>query len=247
MDLEIISKVREVLETGYTFCSVEEDASLIEQGYIDSVNIVGLTLELESKFGIRIPQSDMTPENWTSVRSIAQMCTRIMLAPDRQRARRELHELILGSRSTVDLLEAEVARARRHSYAVSLVVLRLGESLNDSDTAVLSETWLDVGRTIAGKLRVEDCVALIRLEHEEGALLGMLPHATDKSAMTALHRIGRVLLDGFAERYRVKGLRYGLATFPADGNDPQALITTACSEWHHLDLASLEKTGTAGS
>jgi acyl carrier protein len=47
------------------------DASLVELGIIDSFSLVELTIFCEERFGIRIPDGELTPQNVDSIETIA--------------------------------------------------------------------------------------------------------------------------------------------------------------------------------
>lgn len=49
---------------------LSDEDSLLEQGVVDSVTMVDLIAFLESTFGIRVADDDMTPENFDSVSAI---------------------------------------------------------------------------------------------------------------------------------------------------------------------------------
>lgn len=49
---------------------ITADASLLEQGVIDSVTMVDLITFLESRYGIHIDDEEMTPENFDSLNAI---------------------------------------------------------------------------------------------------------------------------------------------------------------------------------
>ncbi|MDH4070929.1 MAG: acyl carrier protein [Ignavibacteria bacterium] len=51
---------------------LEFDASLLEQGVLDSAAMVELIAFLEGEFGISVARTDMVPENFETVSSIAQ-------------------------------------------------------------------------------------------------------------------------------------------------------------------------------
>ena len=48
-----------------------ESANFVEDGYLDSFDVVSLVSELEASFGIFIDALDILPENFSSVQSIA--------------------------------------------------------------------------------------------------------------------------------------------------------------------------------
>ena len=51
--------------------SVGLDESLLDQGIVDSAVMIDLISHLESTCGIQVPDEDMTPENFETLRSIA--------------------------------------------------------------------------------------------------------------------------------------------------------------------------------
>lgn len=233
---DILGRIRELLEAGYTFGPIDDDASLIEEGYIDSVSIVGLTLELEKRFGIQIPSSEMTPENWSTARSIASMCARLLITASDGPPPRSMFDLIYGAGSLVNVLRGELARALRAGSCVSLVVFQLDGQMQDSDTAVMAETWMEAGQTLAQNLRLEDTVTLIKLPDGKSAMLGILPHATGASVAFAVRRVGRRLISNLAGRYPVNALQYSVSTFPDHGREIQDLIQRSCSSWQQLTM-----------
>lgn len=64
--LEILANLRP--EFDFT-----EDVNFIEQGMLDSFDVVTLVSELDSKFGISIDGIDIVPENFSSVESIVNL------------------------------------------------------------------------------------------------------------------------------------------------------------------------------
>lgn len=52
--------------------SLAETESLFERGLIDSLGITILITHLEKKFGIRVPQQDLLPDNFDSISAIAE-------------------------------------------------------------------------------------------------------------------------------------------------------------------------------
>jgi len=49
-----------------------DDASFLENGIIDSMNVMELVLFLEENLGIKIEDTEIVPENFDSVKSLAQ-------------------------------------------------------------------------------------------------------------------------------------------------------------------------------
>lgn len=53
---------------GYPF---SDDASLLENGILDSMNVMELVLFLEEKWGIKIEDTEIVPDNFDSVSYLA--------------------------------------------------------------------------------------------------------------------------------------------------------------------------------
>ncbi len=47
-----------------------DEQSLIDSGVLDSLGIINLLAFIESRFGIRVPERDIVPENFDSIRSM---------------------------------------------------------------------------------------------------------------------------------------------------------------------------------
>ena len=77
-EAEIAATVRRYIVEEFLFgtSDVDDRASLLESGTIDSTGIVDLTLWLEVQFTIEIADEDMTTVNLDSVERIAQFVTR---------------------------------------------------------------------------------------------------------------------------------------------------------------------------
>lgn len=68
-------KVKAFIAENFMFRSdgvdIDEAASLIEAGYIDSTAVLELVSYLESEFGITVADADIVPENLDSITAIA--------------------------------------------------------------------------------------------------------------------------------------------------------------------------------
>ena len=74
--IELIAQ--NLLETGPSF---NADSNLYEAG-LDSMAIMQLLLLMEQKFGIMLPESDLSRENFNDIRSLARLLqTRLLVAP----------------------------------------------------------------------------------------------------------------------------------------------------------------------
>ena len=56
---------------------VKEDTELIEEGILDSFDMVSLVLELQDAFDITIDVSELLPENFESVNTIAEFIDKL--------------------------------------------------------------------------------------------------------------------------------------------------------------------------
>ena len=59
---------------------LDDEASLLERGIIDSTGVLEIVMFLEETFGIKVRDSDMLPENFDKVDSIARFVARSMAA-----------------------------------------------------------------------------------------------------------------------------------------------------------------------
>ncbi len=50
---------------------IEDNGSFLEKGLIDSTGILELVAFVEEKFGIRVPDEDLVPDNFDSVSNLA--------------------------------------------------------------------------------------------------------------------------------------------------------------------------------
>lgn len=55
----------------------DEERDLIEEGILDSLDIVTLITEINSTFDVSIPAKDVIPENFCSVRAIWELIERL--------------------------------------------------------------------------------------------------------------------------------------------------------------------------
>lgn len=68
--MDTIKKILEEIRPEFDFATSED---FIEDGYLDSFDLVTLVSELDSTFGISIDGLDIIPENFVSVDAIADM------------------------------------------------------------------------------------------------------------------------------------------------------------------------------
>jgi acyl carrier protein len=63
-----------VLENGVR---IENDTAFRQLG-IDSLSIIAIVLFIERKFGVRIPEEELIPENLESINAVAACCFRLL-------------------------------------------------------------------------------------------------------------------------------------------------------------------------
>jgi len=55
-------------DNGFTYA---DDASFLEEGIIDSLGVMELVLFIEEKFGVKVKDEELTPDNFDSVNKLA--------------------------------------------------------------------------------------------------------------------------------------------------------------------------------
>lgn len=65
-------KIKEIIED-VTGEAVDDTTEIIEEGILDSFDIVTLVIELNDAFGVKIQVSELLPENFTNVLAIEKL------------------------------------------------------------------------------------------------------------------------------------------------------------------------------
>ncbi len=68
-----MEKIYEILQNIRPEFNFHESSNFVEEGYLDSFDVVSLVSELEDVFNILIDALDILPENFSSVQSIAEI------------------------------------------------------------------------------------------------------------------------------------------------------------------------------
>jgi len=71
-----IEKVHEILRSHLKGKTVGDDTPLVSSGLIDSMAIVDLIIDLEAMLGVRIPASEVQPDDFDTPRRIAETVER---------------------------------------------------------------------------------------------------------------------------------------------------------------------------
>ena len=69
-------KIKEILQELRPEFDFSEEVDFVDEGMLDSFDIVNLTSELEDTFQIKISGDDVLPENFSSIDSIAAVIER---------------------------------------------------------------------------------------------------------------------------------------------------------------------------
>jgi diguanylate cyclase (GGDEF)-like protein len=123
-------------------------------------------------------------------------------------------------------LKGEIDRARRYGHKVSVVVLDIDnfKSIEErAGTPVARLVLSDMGKLLKKFARNTDCVA--RYSEDEFAIL--LPHTDAREAGLAAARIRGVVESHLFPRRKKLTVSVGVATYPADAEDPMALLVRA--------------------
>jgi acyl carrier protein len=74
MSTDIESQIRQYIVDNFLFredrASLSETESLLEAGLIDSTGVLELVAFIEARFGIRVADADIIPENLDSLKAI---------------------------------------------------------------------------------------------------------------------------------------------------------------------------------
>ena len=68
--LEILSE----LHSDVDFANTED---LVDDGILDSLDIVTLVTEIDAEFGVTIPAEEIIPENFNSAKALMELITRL--------------------------------------------------------------------------------------------------------------------------------------------------------------------------
>lgn len=73
--MEVRQQIRQFLESEILYVedsfSYNDDTSFIAEGLIDSMGVMELVAYTQSRFGIRVDERDVTPENFDSISKLA--------------------------------------------------------------------------------------------------------------------------------------------------------------------------------
>ena len=120
-------------------------------------------------------------------------------------------------------LESEFGKAKRYGHKLSVVVLDVNAHGARERAGVATQVLSDMGKALKRAARGTDCVA--RYGVDEFRIL--LPHTDTPEAMIAAQRLRSLVEKQATARRKKITVSIGVATFPADAQDPGALNTRA--------------------
>lgn len=72
-----MEKLIEILESLHPEVDFENNDSLIDDGILDSLDIVTLVTEINAEFDVTIPAEEIVPENFNSAKALMELITRL--------------------------------------------------------------------------------------------------------------------------------------------------------------------------
>ena len=74
---DLLGFIREEVGAAGGADALDENEPLIDRGLIDSIALLKITTFIEERTGLRIPDDDVTPENFQSVADMDRLVTRL--------------------------------------------------------------------------------------------------------------------------------------------------------------------------
>jgi acyl carrier protein len=81
--LAMNQKIIELLNSIQPAADFAGSQNFLEDGLIDSVDVIMITTAIEDEFGVSVPGTEITPENYASVDRLAALITKCMHRPER--------------------------------------------------------------------------------------------------------------------------------------------------------------------
>ena len=72
-----MEKLLEILSDLHPEVDFENNEELIDDGILDSLDIVTIVTEIDDKFGVTIPAEEIVPENFNSAAALMALITRL--------------------------------------------------------------------------------------------------------------------------------------------------------------------------
>ncbi len=72
-----MEKLLEILSGIHPEVDFETNEELIDDGVLDSLDIVTIVTEIDAEFGVTIPAEEIIPENFNSAKALMELITRL--------------------------------------------------------------------------------------------------------------------------------------------------------------------------
>lgn len=72
-----MEKLLEILSELHSDVDFENTEDLVDDGILDSLDIVTLVTEIDAEFGVTIPAEEIIPENFNSARALMELIERL--------------------------------------------------------------------------------------------------------------------------------------------------------------------------
>ena len=72
-----MEKLIAILNSLHPDVDFEDNESLIDDGILDSLDIVSLVTEINAEFDVTIPAEEIIPENFNSAKALMELITRL--------------------------------------------------------------------------------------------------------------------------------------------------------------------------
>ena len=72
-----MEQLLEILNDLHPEVDFENNEELIDDGILDSLDIVTIVTEIDDKFGVTIPAEEIVPENFNSAAALMELITRL--------------------------------------------------------------------------------------------------------------------------------------------------------------------------
>ena len=72
-----MEKLLEILSSLHPEVDFENTSDLVDDGILDSLDIVALVTEIDAEMGVSIPAEEIVPENFNSVQALMELINRL--------------------------------------------------------------------------------------------------------------------------------------------------------------------------
>ena len=72
-----MERLLEILKGIHPEIDFETNEELVDDGILDSLDIVTIVTEIDAEFGVTIPAEEIIPENFNSAKALMELITRI--------------------------------------------------------------------------------------------------------------------------------------------------------------------------